>query len=274
MTACPYIKDKTRWHVDILYTDPRTSKEVRIRRVAPKDLTHEKAIRWGELERLRLVTDLARSAASPDEKKEGDPKAKSHAEHAPTLAELWLLFCERYVAKQKAATRLNYKLNWEKHIAGILGNVPATSLDLTALSKLRDKLEQDGLQISSQKKVIQKVQRCLTWAMRRGKLPFAEVPTLEWDKVRKKRVEIYSPAQLERQLEVAEDLFDRGFFCSFKMLACGSERPPASCGRTLTSRPEPWRSSATFSEGRSRTARRARKGPCHSRHACARRSPS
>nr|WP_263430235.1 tyrosine-type recombinase/integrase [Nannocystis pusilla] len=209
VTCCPYIKDSSRWHADLEYIDPRTGKPDRKRRVAPAGLTLEGAIAWGEGERLRIVTELARSVSTDtrEESEEEQPKKKTTA---PTLAELWPEFSAKYIAAQKHNTRVMYGCHWTRHIAEALGDVRADQIDLAAMNKLRDDLECKGMAISSQKKVIEKVRRMLTWAMRRTKIPFAEIPTIEWDKVKKRKLEIFSPEDLEHFVgSGAKDTYER-----------------------------------------------------------------
>src|SRR5690606_27614043 len=86
---------------------------------------------------------------------------------------------------------------------------------------LRDTLQ--GLEVSSQKIYMAKLAKLLRWCMAKGKIPRAILPRLEFDKVKKKRVDLYSPEDLERMLEGAKDLYERALLllCSDGCLRIG-----------------------------------------------------
>lgn len=201
VTACPYIKDPSRWHVDITFTDPQSGKERRVRRVAPVDkTTREDAVAWGNNERLKIVTDLVRPVAIEARKEEARTEQK-----IPTLAEVWPEFESAHIVKQKIQTQQSY-LYASKYILGTLGGVRLDRIDVASLERLKDAMELD---VSSQKIYFAKLEKCLRWAMSKGKMPRALLPKVEFDKPKKKRVPIYSPEDLERVLAAAKDLYER-----------------------------------------------------------------
>lgn len=211
VTACPYIRDPSRWHADITYTDPRTDKPVRVRRVAPKGLTLEGAIRWGEAERLRIVTDLARGPGqAKEERNEPKPEPTKPPKSVPTLADVWPDFEAAHVQKQKRATRKIYRSAWA-YIGPVLGSTPLDRIDLVAWNNLRDALV-SALETSSAKMYATKATRCVRWAMGKGICPLAEVPELEWPKEPERHVEIYSSSELEDLIDRAPDLWERVLF--------------------------------------------------------------
>lgn len=204
VTACPYIKDKTRWHVDITFTDPRSGEESRVRRVAPAEKkAKEDAIAWGQNERLRIVTDLARPVAAEEQEEEAkcEPKKK-----IPTVAEVWPEFETAHIVRQKIATQGSY-LRASRYILKTLGDLRLDKIDAEALGKLKEAMA--DLEVSSQKIYMAKLAKALRWAMSKGKVARAILPEVEFDKPKTKRIDIYSPEDLERMLEGARDLYER-----------------------------------------------------------------
>lgn len=83
------------------------------------------------------------------------------------------------------------------------------AIDEDALEKLREYLEDRGIGIPTQKMYIAKLSKALRWAMARRKIPRVLIPRLEFEPVKRKRVPIYSPGDLERMVQQAGDPYER-----------------------------------------------------------------
>lgn len=214
ITACPYIKDPTRWHVDMSYTHPITGKEDRKRRVAPAGLSEAQAIEWGQGERLRIVTGLAlgtvaAASATTDSADDGKESTSTHtkAKRAPTVAEVWPEFEAGHVARQKYSTIKGYR-SAAKYIVGTLGDVRLDAIDGPKLEALKDAML-GTLDQATAKNYMSKAIKLIRWAMSKGKVPRAILPTVEWAKESREALEIYSQGELERMVAAAPDLYMR-----------------------------------------------------------------
>jgi excisionase family DNA binding protein len=207
VTAWPYKKDPARYQVSMPYVHPITGQEVRPRKVAPADRrTLEAAIRWGEAERLKLVTALCRDKAK--EVPKPITQTQPQVPKAPTLRVFWPDFTAAYVAKQKRSTQIGYRSAW-KHIGAVLGDTSMDALDEEELERLRDHLEAQDIEIPTQELYFAKLAKALRWAMGRRKIPRAILARIEFDPVKRRRVPIYSPEDLERLIDRAADPYER-----------------------------------------------------------------
>lgn len=207
VTAWPYKKDPARYQVSMPYLHPITGQEVRPRKLAPADRTTiEAAIKWGEAERLKLVTALCRDRAKEEPKP--TPKPQPQAPKAPTLRTFWPDFTAAYVARQKRSTQVGYRSAW-KHIGVVLGDTAMDAIDEEALERLREHIEAQDIEIPTQELYFAKLAKALRWAMGRRKIPRAILPKIEFDPVKRKRVAIYSPEDLERLIALAGAPYER-----------------------------------------------------------------
>jgi hypothetical protein len=73
ITLRPYIKDKTRYHVDMQIEHPTTQTPLRKRIAAPAGLDERQAQRWGEKELEKWLKTFALQA----------PRQEEHTTEAP-----------------------------------------------------------------------------------------------------------------------------------------------------------------------------------------------
>ncbi|PCC69512.1 Phage integrase family protein [Nannocystis exedens] len=100
----------------------------------------EDARRWGEGERLRSVTELAKGSAATARKEE--LKSKPEAKQSPTVLAAWAEFIARHVHKRKLQTQKSYR-SPENYILRVLGAVPLDQVDAGCFEKIG---ERAGLQ--------------------------------------------------------------------------------------------------------------------------------
>ncbi len=208
VTAWPYKKDPARYQVSMPYVHPITGQEVRPRKVAPADRkTIEAAIRWGEGERLKIVTALCRAPTKEEPKPKPEQKPKTQSPEIIKLHEFWPLFLAGHVARQKRSTQVGYLAAWRR-IEPVLGSMAINLIDEDALERLREHIEAQGIEIPTQKLYMAKLAKALRWAMARKKMPRIILPGIEFEPVKRKRVPIYSPEELERLIVQASDAYE------------------------------------------------------------------
>lgn len=83
ITLRPYFKDRSRFQVDLQFTDPTTNAPVRARPVAPKGLTERQAHAWGMGELAKLLRGQGNLTTAPTIRREESapiPPAPKHIE--------------------------------------------------------------------------------------------------------------------------------------------------------------------------------------------------
>ena len=222
ITLRPYIKDKTRFHVDMQIEHPTTQLPLRKRIAAPAGFDERQAQRWGEKELEKWL----KTFALPNPREE-DNAARTPASAAPReRCELTLeaFYRERfepsYVRQQRTATQIGYEGVWRNHLSS-LGPLPLPAIDVHRIDKLKAELTDKGLQATSINQVLKKLAKMLRWALHRQLI--AGLPLIELIKVTPRERAHYSGEQLE-ELRAAlaqltpEDVvvFVLGFECGLR----------------------------------------------------------
>jgi integrase len=196
ITLRPYIKDKTRYHVDMQIEHPTTQKPLRKRIVAPAGLDERQAQRWGEKELEKWLRTFALQG----------PRQEENADKAPaqnaltTKCELTLegFYRERfepsYVRFQRPATQTSYDTVWRNHLSP-LGSMPLCALDAETIDQLKTDLADKRLGATTINLVLKKIAKMLRWALHRRLI--AGVPLIELIKVTKQPRPHYAGEQLD-----------------------------------------------------------------------------
>ncbi|MCY0992249.1 tyrosine-type recombinase/integrase [Nannocystis sp. ILAH1] len=159
---------------------------------------------------MEMFLEACKGAPKADatEKKKEDKKEPE--KRVPKLAELWIDFDNEHIRHQKASTQSGYRSIYRKDLGPLLGKVRADQIAKEHLANLRSRMMERGCVRSSIELAEQKLTACLNWAKERGKLPAMHaIPSLKWPKAEKKKVDVYTEAELEQQIDAAEDLEER-----------------------------------------------------------------
>jgi len=222
ITLRPYIKDKTRYHVDMQIEHPTTQLPLRKRIAAPAGLDERQAQRWGEKELEKWV----KTFALPNSREE-DNAAKAPASAAPReRCELTFegyyreRFEPNFVRLQRPATQVNYDTAWRNHLSS-LGKLPLRAIDVERIDKLKAELTGKRLHATTVNNLLKKLAKMLRWALQRHLI--AGLPLIELLKATPKARAHYSGEQLDDLRKAVTQLapedvvvFVLGFECGLR----------------------------------------------------------
>jgi hypothetical protein len=189
---------------------PHTEASVRKPMVAPAGFTSDQAAAWGEERGMELFLEACEGAPKADAREKKEDK-KEPEKRVPKLAELWIDSIDEHIRHQKASTHQSgYRSIYRKDLGPLPGKVRADQITKEYLAKLRSRMMDRGCVRSSIELAEQILTACLHWAKERGTLPATHaIPSLQWPKAEKKKVEVYTEEELEQQIDAAEDLEER-----------------------------------------------------------------
>ena len=218
ITLRPYIKDKTRYHVDMQIEHPTTQTPLRKRIAAPAGLDERQAQRWGEKELEKWLRTFALQA----------PRQEEHTTDARPIEKCELTFetfyRERfepnYIRFQRPATQTGYDSLWRNHLSA-LGPLPLRAIDVDRIDTLKSTMAKKGLEASTINFALSKIAKMLRWALHRRLI--AGVPLIESVKVDPKTRPHYNTEQIDELRKALTQLpphdvivFVLGFECGMR----------------------------------------------------------
>ncbi len=199
ITLRPYIKDKTRYHVDMQIEHPTTQLPLRKRIAAPAGLDERQAQRWGEKELEKWVKLLALPNPSQEEPRTPEPvdtsPLPSRQQGELTLERFYTeRFEPTHIRLQRPSTRTSWDCHWRHNLQPVLGSWPLGAIDLEALDRLKAELAA-RLDASTINLALGKLGKMLRWALQRKLI--SGMPLIERIKVDKEPRPHYDEDQIE-----------------------------------------------------------------------------
>jgi len=195
ITLRPYFKDRSRFQVDLQFTDPTTNAPVRARPVAPKGLTERQAHTWGMGELAKLLRGQGNLTTAPTIHREESAPIPPAPKYELTLEVFYRdNFTPNYVRLQRSATQTAYDTLWRHHLSK-LGSLPLAAIDAEAVDRFKADLKEKGLEASTVNLVLSKLARILRWALKHKKL--SAIPEIEKLKVERRERAHYTVEQIE-----------------------------------------------------------------------------
>jgi integrase len=221
ITLRPYIKDKTRYHVDMQIEHPTTQAPLRKRIAAPAGLDERQAQRWGEKELEKWLKTFALQAPRQE-----DDAPQTPVKNAPT--EKYELTLDRFyhdkfepnhVRFQRPATQTCYETLWRNHISS-LKDRPLCAIDEEVIDKFKTDLAK-VIGPTTINLILGKLAKMLRWALRRRLI--AGLPLIERIKVTPTPKPHYSGERLDELRQGLSQLrpedvivFILGFECGLR----------------------------------------------------------
>jgi integrase len=180
ITLRPYIKDKTRYHVDMQIEHPITQAPLRKRIAAPAGLDERQAQRWGEKELEKWLKTFALQTPSQEERTTEARPIETRETCELTFETFYReRFEPNYVRFQRPATQTGYDSLWRHHLSA-LGPMPLRAIDVDRIDTLKaDMAKKVGA--STINLVLSKLAKMLRWALHRRLI--AGMPLIEFLKV-------------------------------------------------------------------------------------------
>jgi integrase len=178
ITLRPYIKDKTRYHVDMQIEHPTTQLPLRKRIVAPAGFDERQAQRWGEKELEKWLKTFTLQNTRQEDNADKTPAQNAQ----PAKCELTLegfyrdRFEPKFIRFKRPATQTSYDSIWRNHLSA-LGSMPLRALDTDAIDQLKTDLADKGLGATTINLILKKIAKMLRWALHRRLV--AGVPLIE-----------------------------------------------------------------------------------------------
>jgi hypothetical protein len=178
ITLRPYIKDKTRYHVDMQIEHPTTQLPLRKRIVAPAGFDERQAQRWGEKELEKWLKTFTLQNTRQEDNADKTPAQNAQ----PAKCELTLegfyrdRFEPKFIRFKRPATQTSYDSIWRNHLS-TLGSMPLRALDTDAIDQLKTDLADKGLGATTINLILKKIAKMLRWALHRRLV--AGVPLIE-----------------------------------------------------------------------------------------------
>ncbi|MBL9102720.1 MAG: site-specific integrase [Myxococcales bacterium] len=221
ITLRPYIKDKTRYHVDMQIEHPITQSPLRKRIAAPAGLDERQAQRWGEKELEKWLKLLALPTPSQEERTTEAPQSESRGKCELTFETFYReRFEPNYVSFKRPATQTGYDSLWRNHLSA-LGPLPLRAIDVDQIDKLKSDMNKKGLEASTINYALSKIAKMLRWALHRRLI--SGVPLIEFVKVDPKTRPHYDAEQIEELRKAQAQLsphdvivFVLGFECGMR----------------------------------------------------------
>lgn len=222
ITLRPYIKDKTRYHVDMQIEHPTTQLPLRKRIAAPAGLDERQAQRWGEKELEKWVKTFALPNPREEDNATKAPASAAPRERCELTFEAYYRerFEPNFVRLQRAATQVNYDTAWRNHLSS-LGKLPLRAIDVERIDKLKAELTGKKLHATTVNNLLKKLAKMLRWALQRHLI--AGLPLIEFLKATPKARAHYSGEQLDDLRKAVTQLapedvvvFVLGFECGLR----------------------------------------------------------